>query len=120
MSPLAEALADYLALRRSLGHKLDDAGRQLTRFVASLDVIGAEVITMEAVRSFVLDPELDPAGSNPTRRLSAVRGLKAFARDMLSKPRVPAMIRPAPITCVGHGGSPSKVTNSIVTTGMKL
>jgi len=91
MSPLAEALADYLALRRSLGHKLDDAGRQLTRFVASLDVIGAEVITMEAVRSFVLDPELDPAGSNPTRRLSAVRGFARHLAGLDPRTEVPPM-----------------------------
>lgn len=77
MSALAEALGDYLALRRALGHKLDDAARHLGRFVASLDVTGAEVVTLEATLAFVLDPGLDPASTVPSRRLCAVRG---FAR----------------------------------------
>lgn len=77
MTRLEAALADYLSLRRSLGHKLDDAGRQLARFVTYLDFAGAETITMAAVLEFVLDPGLDPAGTIPARRLTAVRG---FAR----------------------------------------
>ena len=44
MTPLEAALADYLRLRRALGHKLDDAGRQLSRFVTYLDFIGAETV----------------------------------------------------------------------------
>jgi integrase/recombinase XerD len=74
---LEAALADYLSLRRSLGHKLDQAGRQLTRFVTYLDFTGAETITMPAVLEFVLGPDLDPASTIPARRLTAVRG---FAR----------------------------------------
>lgn len=79
MSDLQAALNDYLGLRRALGHKLDDAGRQLARFVAYLDDIGAESISLEAALAFVLDPELDPASSIPARRLIAVRG---FARNL--------------------------------------
>ena len=45
MTRLEAALADYLSLRRALGHKLDDAGRQLSRFVTYLDFTGAETIT---------------------------------------------------------------------------
>lgn len=77
MTRLEAALADYLSLRRSLGHKLDDAGRQLSRFVTYLDFTGAETITMPAVLEFVLDPDLDPTSTIPARRLTAVRG---FAR----------------------------------------
>lgn len=79
MSALGVALGDYLQLRRSLGHKLDDASRQLARFVAYLDDIGAETVTLSAVVGFVLDPDLDPASSIPARRLTAVRG---FARHL--------------------------------------
>jgi integrase/recombinase XerD len=79
MSPLEAALGDYLRLRRALGHKLDDAGRQLARFVAYLDDTGAETVTMETALGFVLDPHLDPASTNPARRLTAVRG---FARHL--------------------------------------
>ena len=79
MSPLEAALVDYLRLRRALGHKLDDSGRQLARFVPYLDGIGAETVTMQAAVAFVCDPELDPASSTPARRLTAVRG---FARHL--------------------------------------
>lgn len=79
MTAMDEALGDYLALRRSLGHKLADAERQLRRFVAYLDFIGAEVVTLDAALGFVLDPDLDPASSVPVKRLEAVRG---FARHL--------------------------------------
>ena len=43
------------------------------------------------------NPLISPLGWKAlidTGGLSAVRGAKAFARDMLSKPRVPAMVEP--------------------------
>lgn len=79
MSPLAASLEDYLQLRRALGHKLDDVGRQLARFVVYLDDIGEQTVTMETALAFVLDADLDPASSVPSRRLTAVRG---FARHL--------------------------------------
>ena len=77
MTALEEALGDYLALRRSLGHKLADAERQLRRFVVYLEFAGAETVTMATAMGFVLDPDLDPASSVGAKRLQAVRG---FAR----------------------------------------
>jgi integrase/recombinase XerD len=74
---LEAALADYLRLRRALGHKLDDAGRQLARFVTYLDFTGAEAITMRAVLEFVTDPDAAATATVAGRRLTAVRG---FAR----------------------------------------
>ena len=41
MSALEQALADYLQLRRSLGHELAEAGWLLPSFVAYLDAHGA-------------------------------------------------------------------------------
>jgi integrase/recombinase XerD len=79
MSPLEAALGDYLQLRRALGHKLDDVGRHLARFVVYLDDIGEETVTMKTAMAFVLDADLDPASSVPSRRLTAVRG---FARHL--------------------------------------
>lgn len=79
MSPLEDRLAGYLRLRRALGHKLDDAGRQLAKFVAYLDDTGEPTITMKTVLGFVLDPNLDPASTVPSRRLAAIRG---FARHL--------------------------------------
>ncbi len=48
MSALSQIVEDYLRLRRNLGHKLDEAGRQLPRLVAYLEAIGVETITLEA------------------------------------------------------------------------
>ena len=79
MSPLETALGDYLRLRRSLGHKLADSERHLVRFVAYLDAIGADTVTLQASLAFVLDPDLDPASTVPLRRLTAMRG---FARHL--------------------------------------
>lgn len=75
MTPLEAALADYLQLRRALGHKLAAEGRQLSRFVTYLDFTGAETITMPAVLEFAADA--DPATTMAARRVTAVRG---FAR----------------------------------------
>lgn len=79
MSALEATLADYLGLRRALGHKLDDTGRHLAKFVAYLDDTGQQTVTMNAVLGFVLNPDLDPASTIPSKRLTAVRG---FARHL--------------------------------------
>lgn len=73
-----QALADYLALRRRLGHKLADAERVLDRFIVFLDFVGADTATLATALEFILDPDLDPAGSGPSRRLQAVRGFTRY------------------------------------------
>lgn len=73
-----QVLVDYLALRRRLGHKLADAERVLRRFVVHLDVVGAAAVTLEVALGFILDPDLNPASSNPSRRLQAVRGFTRY------------------------------------------
>jgi integrase len=45
MTPLGQAIQDYLALRRSLGFKLREAGTCLAKFAAFLDARGAAHIT---------------------------------------------------------------------------
>ena len=89
MSPLEAALEDYLRLRRALGHKLDDSGRQLTRFVTYLDFIGAETVTMQAALEFVLDADLDPGSTIPARRLTAVRGFARYLAGLDGAAEVP-------------------------------
>lgn len=71
-------LVDYLALRRRLGHKLADAERVLGRLVVFLDFVGAETVTLPTALEFILDPDLDPAGTGPSRRLQAVRGFTRY------------------------------------------
>jgi integrase/recombinase XerD len=79
MTSLGQNLDGYLALRRSLGHDLADAGRLLPRFVSYLDDRGVTTITTVVA----LEWALLPVGVAPTtiwsRRMTAVRG---FARYM--------------------------------------
>jgi integrase len=83
------ALADYLALRRRLGHKLADAERVLDHFVVYLDSIGAETVTMDAALAFILDRDLDPASTNPSRRLQAVRGFTRYLAGINPATEIP-------------------------------
>lgn len=79
MSPLAQTAADYLALRRQLGHELADAHRLLPRFVTYLDEIGASTVTIAAAVAWSTAPDVDPASSVWPRRMTVARG---FARHM--------------------------------------
>jgi integrase/recombinase XerD len=76
VSALAAALEDYLALRRSLGYKLERAGVVLADFVAYLDQAGAEHITVEAALEWALRAA-NPDSSWRAQRLGMVR---CFAR----------------------------------------
>jgi integrase len=75
MSSLRETLLDYLALRRSLGYKMQDAGRLLPRFVTFLEERQAEHITVQLALQWAQQGKVQPA--EWARRLCFVRG---FAR----------------------------------------
>jgi len=78
MSTLHRALEDYLALRRSLGYKLDRAGWLLSDFVGHLEATGVDTITVDAALSWAMRPsDADPSWW--ASRLSAVR---VFARHL--------------------------------------
>jgi integrase len=80
MSALAQTAEEYLRLRRSLGHDLAQAHRLLPRFVAYLEAIGAETVTIEAALAWAQQPEeVDPTSNVWPRRMSIARG---FARHM--------------------------------------
>lgn len=89
MTALRAALGDYLGLRRALGHKLAEHERQLTRFVTRLDDAGATFVAMADALAFVLDPDLDPASSNPAKRLMAVRGFTRYLSAIDPRTEVP-------------------------------
>jgi len=76
MKPLRESIRDYLALRRSLGYKLRDAGICLAKFADFLEQRGAPCLTTRLALDWV---EQDRAVQPATRaaRLSYVRD---FAR----------------------------------------
>ena len=80
MSGLEESLADYLQLRRSLGHQLADPGRLLPHFVAFLDSRGLSTVTVAAAVEWATTPATDPRSTVGPRRMTAVRG---FARYLV-------------------------------------
>ena len=62
MSALEQALADYLQLRRSLGHELAQVGWLLPGFVAHLDAHGLPTVTVEAALAWAQHAPRSPAG----------------------------------------------------------
>ncbi len=84
MTPLQQALRDYLRIRRRLGFELKAAGRLLERFVEFLEQAGAARISIELALMWARLP-VDAHPHWWRRRLGIVRG---FARHL-------AMIDPA-------------------------
>ena len=76
MSRLDPALADYLRLRRSLGFKLERAGRLLAQFIAYLDTEGADTVTVATALAWATLPA---AGGQRwlALRLTVARGFAA-------------------------------------------
>jgi len=76
MKPLRDAIQDYLALRRSLGFKLHDAGAALAHFASFVEQRGATHITTQLALAWAQEScSVQPA--HWAQRLSYVR---AFAR----------------------------------------
>jgi len=84
MSPLAQTVEEYLALRRALGYKLKLHGLLLPQFVEFLECRGASLITTELAVMWARLP-LDAQPHRWSRRLSIVRG---FARHAQRASRV--------------------------------
>ncbi len=85
MSSLREDLQGYLTLRRSLGYKMQDAGRLLPRFVAYLEERGADHITTQGALQWAQQTDAQPA--EWARRLCFVRGFARYrsVTDALSE-----------------------------------
>lgn len=81
MSALEERVAEYLALRRSLGYKLERAELLLGQFIAHLDTCGVEQFSVaDAVAWATL-----PAGGDRcwwAQRLSVVRGFATWLHNL--------------------------------------
>lgn len=77
MSALQQALADYLRLRRSLGHELAEAARLLPGFIAYLEERGAQTITIQTALAWAQQANTTADGRMTTvgpRRMTAIRG----------------------------------------------
>ncbi len=77
MSALFVALEDYLTLRRSMGFKLERAGRLLAQFVAHCEAAGAETVTTQLALGWATLPE-DGDARWAAYRLSVVRGFAKY------------------------------------------
>jgi integrase/recombinase XerD len=88
MSPLRQALADYLRIRRALGYKLERAGKLLPQFLDYLEQTGADTVTTERALAWATLP----AGGSArwwAFRLSIVRGFAAYLQTLDPATEVP-------------------------------
>ena len=96
MSRLRQAAEDYLAMRRSLGYKLQGEGRLLMDFISHLECAGAATVTTEAALAWATRP----VGGSPVwwkRRLTVVRCFAAHYKTFDPSCQVPpAGLLPAP------------------------
>ena len=89
MSALGQMADDYLQLRRALGHKLKEAGRLLPRFVAYLEVSGAETITLESAVAWAQQPDARPTTTVWASRMTVARGFARYLAGVDPRTQVP-------------------------------
>lgn len=88
MSPLFVALEEYLTLRRSMGFKLERAGKLLAQFVVYCEAAGAESVTIQLALGWATLPE----GGDPrwaAHRLLVVRGFAKHLALLDTRTEVP-------------------------------
>lgn len=85
MNTLHSSLQDYLALRRGLGFKLNDAGRMLPGFVNFLEARHESYITARSALEWAQQADVQPA--EWAGRLGFVRGFARYrsAADPLTE-----------------------------------
>jgi integrase len=88
VSALATALDEYLALRRSLGSKLERPAAVLADFVAHLDRTGVDHITVDAAVDWALRAA-DSESSWRAQRLGMVRGFARYLHTVDPSHQVP-------------------------------
>lgn len=86
MTALASAAADYLGVRRAMGYKLQDAGRLLPRFVAYLDDVGADTVTVALAVAWASEVG---HGRAVAGRLRVVRGFARYLQALDPANEVP-------------------------------
>jgi integrase len=91
MSALEQALADYLQLRRSLGHELAEARWLLPGFVAYLDARNARTVTIEAALAWAQQSNTGTVTTVGPRRMTAVRGFARYLTGIDADTEVPPL-----------------------------
>lgn len=87
MSGLRESMAEYLAVRRALGHQLDRTEKLLRQFLDYLDATGSDQITVERAVAWATLP----AGGEHWHgmRLGVVRGFARYLHEVDPRVEVP-------------------------------
>ncbi len=75
MNSLRDALAEYLAVRRALGYKLDTAERLLSQFIEYLEARGEQRITIDHAIAWAILP-----GGHPGYHAHRLQTVRRFAR----------------------------------------
>jgi hypothetical protein len=88
MSALAQAVNEYLQVRRALGYKLEREGRELPRFVEFLEQHGAMVITTDLALAWAIQPA-DATRWYWSQRLTIVRGFARYVQAADPRTEVP-------------------------------
>jgi integrase/recombinase XerD len=96
MTDYHAAAADYLTIRRAMGYKLGYQGQMLGQFVACLDAVGAEHLTIRHALDWARQPP-DGARAWWAVRLSTVRGFARYLSALDPATEIPpAGLIPAP------------------------
>ena len=88
---MEQHLADYLHLRRSLGHELRDAAWLLPGFVDYLDTQGISIVTIESALAWAQQPATDRVTTVGPRRMTAVRGFARYLSGIQAGTEVPPL-----------------------------
>jgi len=88
MTPIRQALADYLAVRRILGYKLVRAGKLLAQFLTFVEDRGQNHLTIETALAWATQPP-DAHRSWASARLSVVRCFAVHLRGIDPETEVP-------------------------------
>ena len=109
MSVLADHLSSYLALRRALGYRLDEVGRQLAGFVAFCDQRDQSTVTVTAALAWASSH--DASAAQTSRRLSMVRRFAAYVAAFDDTTQIPPadLVAAAPGRATPYLYSPDEV-----------
>ena len=89
MNTLRQAVQEYLSLRRSLGFKLQDAGRGLLDFVTFMERHRTSYITQALALVWAQEP-INTQPAQWAKRLSFVRGFARYRSATDSRTQIPA------------------------------
>lgn len=89
VTPLTEALDDYLALRRGLGHQMADAARLLPSFVTFLQSQGLSTVTVRAALDWCQQPAPVGGVTVAPHRMTAIRGFARYLSGIDAATQVP-------------------------------